>query len=89
MRVDRAARGRAGWEVFFAQHGFREWAARAAQVGLKVDATNQTGAPQLYERLGFVIDRRYEIWLKRLARRIATVSLLRWLRRAAGPRADA
>lgn len=49
------------------QHGFREYAGRgAAQVGLKVDATNPTGAPQLYERVGFVTDRRYEIWLKRL-----------------------
>jgi mycothiol synthase len=49
------------------QHGFREYAERGAtRVGLKVDANNPTGAPQLYERVGFVTDRRYEIWLKRL-----------------------
>ena len=48
-------------------HGFRAYADRgAARVGLKVDANNPTGAPQLYERVGFVTDRRYEIWLKRL-----------------------
>ena len=41
------------------QHGFHEYAARGVQrVGLKVDSTNPTGAPQLYERLGFVIDQR-------------------------------
>ena len=39
---------------------------RCAQVGLKVDRGNPTGAVQLYERVGFVTDRRYEIWLKRL-----------------------
>jgi mycothiol synthase len=49
------------------EHGFREYAERSAtRVGLKVDANNPTGAPQLYERVGFVTDRRYEIWLKRL-----------------------
>lgn len=49
------------------QHGFREYAARRAdRVGLKVDATNPTGAPQLYERLGFVTDQRLGIWTKRL-----------------------
>ena len=48
-------------------HGLRAYAERGAtRVGLKVDANNPTGAPQLYERLGFVTDRRYEIWLKRL-----------------------
>jgi ribosomal protein S18 acetylase RimI-like enzyme len=35
-------------------------------VGLKVDADNPTGAPRLYERVGFVTDRRYGIWAKRL-----------------------
>jgi mycothiol synthase len=57
----------AGLGTALLQHGFREYARRdATQVGLKVDATNPTGAPQLYERVGFVPDRRYEIWLKRL-----------------------
>jgi len=49
------------------QLGFRAYAARGAdRVGLKVDATNPTGAPQLYERLGFVTDQRLGIWTKRL-----------------------
>jgi ribosomal protein S18 acetylase RimI-like enzyme len=49
------------------QHAFRVYAARGAdRVGLKVDATNPTGAPQLYERLGFVTDQRLGIWTKPL-----------------------
>jgi mycothiol synthase len=48
-------------------HGFREYAKRGAdRVGLKVDSNNPTGAPQLYERLGFVIDQRLGIWQKQL-----------------------
>jgi ribosomal protein S18 acetylase RimI-like enzyme len=48
-------------------HGFREYAARGVdRVGLKVDSTNPTGAPQLYERLGFVTDQRLGIWTKQL-----------------------
>jgi mycothiol synthase len=48
-------------------HGFREYAARGVErVGLKVDSTNPTGAPQLYERLGFVTDQRLGIWTKAL-----------------------
>jgi mycothiol synthase len=48
-------------------HGFRAYAARAVErVGLKVDSTNPTGAPQLYERVGFEIDQRLGIWQKRL-----------------------
>jgi mycothiol synthase len=48
-------------------HGFREYAARGAErVGLKVDSTNPTGAPRLYERLGFVTDQRLGIWAKSL-----------------------
>jgi ribosomal protein S18 acetylase RimI-like enzyme len=44
-------------------HAFDAYARRgASRVGLKVDSTNPTGAPQLYERVGFEIDRRYEIW---------------------------
>ena len=34
--------------------------------GFKVDADNPTGAPQLYQRVGFVVDRRYAIWSKKL-----------------------
>jgi mycothiol synthase len=48
-------------------HAFRRYAAQGAtKVGLKVDSTNPTGAPQLYERVGFVVDQRYGIWTKRL-----------------------
>lgn len=48
-------------------HAFRAYKERGAEkVGLKVDSTNPTGAPQLYERVGFVIDQRYGIWTKRL-----------------------
>ena len=49
------------------QHGFAAYRTRGVErVGLKVDASNPTGAPQLYERLGFVVDRRYACWTKRL-----------------------
>lgn len=49
------------------RHGFRAYAARGAErVGLKVDSTNPTGAPQLYEREGFVVDQRLALWHKRL-----------------------
>jgi mycothiol synthase len=48
-------------------HAFAEFArCGIRRVGLKVDAGNPTGAIQLYERLGFVADRREEIralWL--------------------------
>jgi GNAT superfamily N-acetyltransferase len=48
-------------------HAFQEYAERGAtRVGLKVDSTNPTGAPRLYERAGFVTDQRYGIWIKRL-----------------------
>jgi GNAT superfamily N-acetyltransferase len=47
--------------------GFRAYAdLGAARVGLKVDANNPTGAVRLYERNGFVTDRRYGMWAKRL-----------------------
>ncbi len=49
------------------QHGFKEYAARGVErVGLKVDSSNPTGAPGLYERLGFVTDQRLGIWMKEL-----------------------
>jgi len=48
-------------------HAFHAYAARGVeQVGLKVDSTNPTGAPQLYKRVGFTTDRRYGTWIKRL-----------------------
>lgn len=48
-------------------HAFRAYAERGVErVGLKVDSTNPTGAPQLYEKVGFVIDQRLAIWIRRL-----------------------
>lgn len=64
--VRKSERGR-GLAKALLHHGFREYAQRGAdRVGLKVDSTNPTGAPQLYERLGFVIDQRLGIWQKEL-----------------------
>ena len=43
--------------------GFGEFTRRGAQrIGLKVDAANPTGAIQLYERHGYVADRREGVW---------------------------
>ena len=64
--VAESERGR-GLGKAMLHHAFREYAARGAErVGLKVDSSNPTGAPQLYERVGFEIDRRYGTWIKRL-----------------------
>ncbi|HST17745.1 MAG TPA: GNAT family N-acetyltransferase [Gaiellaceae bacterium] len=64
--VRESERGR-GLGKALLQHGFHAYRDRgAARVGLKVDADNPTGAPQLYERVGFVVDRRYTIWTKTL-----------------------
>jgi ribosomal protein S18 acetylase RimI-like enzyme len=44
-------------------HSLAEFARRGVErVGLKVDASNPTGALCLYERLGFVLERREETW---------------------------
>ncbi len=60
--VSESERGR-GLGRALLEHGFREYRAREVErVGLKVDASNPTGAPQLYERVGFVPDRRYRVW---------------------------
>ncbi len=49
------------------EHGFTQYAARGVErVGLKVDSSNPTGAPRLYERLGFVTDQQLGIWTKEL-----------------------
>jgi mycothiol synthase len=59
-------RGR-GLGTALLQHGFRAYAKRGAErVGLKVDSSNPTSAPRLYERVGFTTDQRYGIWQKRL-----------------------
>lgn len=64
--VRESERGR-GLAKALLHHGFRAYAERGVErVGLKVDSTNPTGAPQLYERLGFVTDQRLEIWQKQL-----------------------
>ena len=45
------------------RHGFAEFARRGVRrVGLKVDAANPTGAPRLYERLGFSVEQREQVW---------------------------
>jgi mycothiol synthase len=65
--VVRADARRGGLAKALLYEGFRRSAAAgASQIGLKVIASNPTGAVQLYERLGFVTDRRYQISLKRL-----------------------
>lgn len=64
VREDQRGRGLAKALLL---HAFREYADRGAtSVGLKVDSTNPTGAPQLYERVGFVVDQRQGMWVKRL-----------------------
>jgi GNAT superfamily N-acetyltransferase len=64
--VRESERGR-GLGKALLHHAFREYARRGVhRVGLKVDAGNPTGAPQLYERVGFAVDRRYGVWRKEL-----------------------
>jgi ribosomal protein S18 acetylase RimI-like enzyme len=60
--VRQSERGR-GLGSALVRQGFAEFARRGKQrVGLKVDTANPTGAPRLYERLGFVTERREQIW---------------------------
>jgi ribosomal protein S18 acetylase RimI-like enzyme len=62
LAVREGERGR-GIGAALVRHGFAEFARRGVgRVGLKVDAANPTGAPRLYERLGFTIEGREEIW---------------------------
>jgi ribosomal protein S18 acetylase RimI-like enzyme len=64
VRADERGRGLAKALV---ADGFRRYRARGARrVGLKVESTNPTGAPQLYAKLGFETDRRYVTWVKPL-----------------------
>lgn len=64
--VRESERGR-GLGTALLRHAFRVYAERGAdRVGLKVDSTNPTGAPRLYEREGFVTDQHLGIWQKRL-----------------------
>jgi ribosomal protein S18 acetylase RimI-like enzyme len=66
VAVRAAERGR-GLGGALVQHGIVELARRGIDsVGLKVDAANPTGAPRLYERLGFVVERREGTWASTL-----------------------
>jgi ribosomal protein S18 acetylase RimI-like enzyme len=58
LAVREAERGH-GLGAALVRRGLAEFARRGAdRVGLKVDAANPTGAIRLYERLGFVVERR-------------------------------
>jgi mycothiol synthase len=62
IAVRESTRGR-GLGTALLRHGFAEFARRGVRrIGLKVDAANPTGAIRLYERHGFVADRREGIW---------------------------
>jgi ribosomal protein S18 acetylase RimI-like enzyme len=46
---------------------FRElWRRGHTQIGLEVDAANETGATRLYERAGMRVTRRYDTYERRL-----------------------
>jgi mycothiol synthase len=65
LAVRTSERGR-GLGAALVQQGLAEFARRGVvRVGLKVDAGNPTGAVQLYERLGFVTERREAVWALR------------------------
>ena len=64
VREDERGRGLAKALLHEAFRSYRERG--ATRVGLKVDATNPTGAPQLYARVGIETDRRYGTWVKQL-----------------------
>jgi ribosomal protein S18 acetylase RimI-like enzyme len=62
IAVSEGERGR-GLGNSLLQLGLAEFARRGLhRVGLKVDAANPTGALALYERNGFVVERRDQIW---------------------------
>ena len=66
LAVRDAERGRGVGSALVAT-GLAEFARRGKRrVGLKVDAGNPTGAVGLYERLGFVTERREAVWAWRL-----------------------
>jgi ribosomal protein S18 acetylase RimI-like enzyme len=62
LAVRASERGR-GLGAALVVHGLAEFARRGVpRVRLKVDAANPTGAVRLYERLGFVLERREATW---------------------------
>jgi GNAT superfamily N-acetyltransferase len=62
LAVRESERGR-GLGAALVQQGLAEFARRGVgSLGLKVDAANPTGAIRLYERLGFVLERREAVW---------------------------
>jgi ribosomal protein S18 acetylase RimI-like enzyme len=62
LAVRTSERGR-GLGTALVQQGLAEFSCRGVvRVGLKVDAANPTGAVHLYERLGFVVERREATW---------------------------
>ena len=64
VRADERGRGLG---AALLRHGFTAYVACGASgVGLKVHATNPTGAVRLYEREGFVVDRTFGHWAKTL-----------------------
>lgn len=64
--VHESERGR-GIAKALLRTAFRAYAQRGAdRVGLKVDSTNPSGALQLYDREGFVVDQRLALWRKAL-----------------------
>ncbi|MBA3842102.1 MAG: GNAT family N-acetyltransferase [Actinobacteria bacterium] len=66
IAVRESERGR-GLAKALLHHAFAVYKQRGVtEVGLKVDTSNPTGAPQLYDRVGFVTDQRYGIWIRRL-----------------------
>jgi ribosomal protein S18 acetylase RimI-like enzyme len=62
LAVRESQRGR-GLGTALLRHGFHEFERRGVErIGLKVDGANPTGAIRLYERTGFVTDRRERVW---------------------------
>ena len=60
-------RGR-GIGLVLLRTAFRElWRRGHTQIGLEVDAANESGATRLYERAGMRVTRRYDMYEKRLA----------------------
>jgi mycothiol synthase len=64
--VARSARGRGLGSALIAASLHSAAADGADRAGLTVDTNNTTGALQLYERLGFAVDKRETVWARRV-----------------------